>query len=173
MVGLSRMAPVLGLAAVLVLAGCGSTVPSASAGSGGPTSAPASPTGATSSQGATPGATAGAVAVDLVFSGARSFVAKGSAGQCNLGHDSAGAVRLFGFGATEADYAGLGEGFYIDENTLPTAKDTATIKWLVDGTTGFLETLVKGIAPDHKSMTLDVDLVSSETVHVAGTIACP
>ncbi|MEO8469180.1 MAG: hypothetical protein ABI573_05885 [Chloroflexota bacterium] len=173
MVGLSRMAPVLGLAAVLVLSGCGSAAPSAPTGSSGPSSAPASPTGATASQGATPGPTVGTVAVDLVFSGARSFVAKGSAGQCNLGRDSSGAVKLFGFGATEVDYPGLGQGFYIDENTLATAKDTATIKWLVDGTTGFLETLAKGIAPDHKSMTLDVDLVSSETVHVSGTIACP
>lgn len=52
--------------------------------------------------------------VDLVLSGDFAVVAKGTAGQCTLGTDSAGNVA-FRFGAVEADYPGLAQGLYVWE----------------------------------------------------------
>ncbi len=109
-------------------------------------------------------------AVDLVLSGDFAVVAKGTAGQCTLGTDSAGNAVNFGFGAVEADYPGLGQGLYVSEGN----DGYVTIKWLVDANTAFLNMRdIKGVSTDHHSITIDTDLGGGGNEHLKGTITCP
>lgn len=163
------------LIAMLALAGCASTTsPAASTNVTGSTaqSATAGSSSAASVAPSAPRATK--PSVDLTFTGALAFAAKGSAGQCTLGKDAAGNVVSFGFGAVEADYPGLGEGFYVSES------GSVTIKWLVGAGQGYLEIAggsgagVMAVSADHHSITLDTVLDGSPAPeHVAGTIVCP
>ena len=155
----------------LALAACSSTPASSSAasaqaslGGGGPVAASTAPT-------ATPAPSKGTVAVDLVFTGTLPLTAKGSAGQCTLGHVLADGSILFGFGATEADYPGLGQGIYLNEEP-----GSLTLKWLssvVPSLTFLTEGQGFTYSSDHKSITIDADLQSNVPEHMKGTISCP
>ena len=145
-------------------AGSRATSPQASVGGGG-------------SLAATPGASAAGISVDLVFSGTLSFVAKGSAGRCSGVTRSDGSVS-FGFEATEADYPGLGT----DYSMANLQGDYVDIKWLVDATTAYGESLETPIvlSADHHSVRIDGDLAPGSVgggpvagpEHVSGTITC-
>ena len=109
--------------------------------------------------------------VDLVLSGDFAVVAKGTAGQCTLGQDSAGNAASFGFGAVQADYPGLGQGLYVSEGK----NGFVTIKWLLDASTGLINAAdQQGVSADDHSITIDVDLAGGTVKeHIKGTIACP
>jgi len=114
----------------------------------------------------TPEATAALPTVDLTFSGPFAFTAKGSTGRCDLGKDSTGAVTTFGFQATDADYPGLGDGFFVSE-----ASGGSVVLKLLAGSGGLNTGQGVTVSPDHKSATLDADLGNGE--QVAGSIVCP
>ncbi len=139
-------------------AGSTATSPHASVGGGGSTAPTSTPTAA-------------AVSVDLVFTGTLPLTAKGSAGQCTLGHSLADGSILFGFGAKEADYPGLGDGIYLNEEP-----GSLVLKWL-SSVVPSLTFLTDGqgftYSSDHKSITIDADLQSNVPEHVKGTINCP
>lgn len=169
----ARRNPRTMLATLVVIAGV-----ALSACSGNPTSSGAasvggggSPTGSAAPT-ATTAASNGTLAVDLVFTGTFPVTAKGSAGQCMLGHNTADSSILFGFGATEADYPGLGDGFYVNEDP---GSHRLVLKWLKPP--GFLENLTEGqgftYSSDHKSITIDVDLQANDPEHLSGTVSCP
>lgn len=156
------------LIAGLALAACSTTPASSSA-----PSAQASVGGGGSVASTAPAASTGDVAVDLVFSGTVSVTAKGSAGQCTLGHSTADGSVVFGFGATESDYPGLEQGFYVNEDV---GSHRLELKWLssaVPSVSDRAEGEGFTYSSDHKSITLDVDLDSSDPEHVKGTISCP
>lgn len=167
-------------AGILVAAALGAC---ASPSAGGPTGAPASSV-ATAGP-ASPGATAGAgtaappatakpakvPSVDLVMSGVASITLHGTAGTCTIG-TMGGTPTKFGFQAVEADYAGLGNGLYIEEGN----GGYVTIKWLPNATIGYINIAdIKGaVSADHLSITLDHDIKGSPGVeHLKGTITCP
>lgn len=161
----------------LALAACSSTPASSSAasaqasvGGGGSVAASTAPT-------ATPAPSKGTVAVDLVFTGTLPLTAKGAAGLCTLGHNSADGSILFVFAATEADYPGLGQGLYLNEDI---GTHRLNDKWLtVAGGPGYVGYVTEGqgvtYSSDHKSITIDADLNTGNqpTEHVKGTISCP
>lgn len=155
------------VAVAVFLAACSASAsPGASTAASGPAGA------STAASAAVPSAGTSTVSVDLVFSGVRSVVAKGSAGQCDLGKDGNGTAINFRFGATEADYPGLGDGFFVAEDTPP----YTTLKWLLDGTNAFLNMadVVGAVSADHHSVQLDNDIEGGlGIVHVKGTIQCP
>jgi hypothetical protein len=133
-----------------------------------PTTSVASPASETVAP-ATKAPSAAAV-VDVDLTGWKTVAMHGSAGHCMLGMNGGKAVA-FGFQALEADYPGLGNGIYISEDS----QGYATIKWLPDSATGFINIKdVSSVSPDHHSITLDVDLGGGPaTEHMKGTIACP
>lgn len=154
---------------IVAVAACSSSAPSSSPESSSPGSAAQG--GSTTPATASPSPDKATAVVDLTFSGPLSVVAKGTAGQCTLGRDSAGKVSLFGFGATEADYAGLGQGFYVSE-----AGALVNIKWIVDAKSAFLNFVdIDAISADHHSIQIDSDLgrTLGKEEHVKGTIICP
>lgn len=158
---------------MLALAGCATTgSPAASTNVTGSTAPSATQAATSQAPAASSAPTTSKPAVDLTFTGVSSFVAKGTAGQCTLGKDAAGNVVNFGFGATQADYPGLGDGFYVSEGPA----GFLTIKWLASAGVGYLNfgDIVNAISADHHSVTLDADIKGSPgTEHVAGTIVCP
>jgi hypothetical protein len=149
-------------ALTLVVAACaGPAAPAVSSSASATASATSS--GAPSS---TPAATAALPTVDLTFSGPFAFTAKGSTGRCDLGKDSTGAVTTFGFQATDADYPGLGDGFFVSED----GGGSVVLK-LLAGSGGLNTGQGVTVSPDHKSATLDADLGNGE--QVVGSIVCP
>ena len=127
----------------------------------------------------TSGSGKGKPVVDLTFTGDVAATAKGSAGQCMLGHDSSGTVITFGFNAAGSDYPGLGNG-----GNLNFSEDAAThklsVKWLTSSTSGgtaWFGYMTGGatISPDHHSLGLDADLPETpgHPEHVRGAISCP
>lgn len=156
---------VVTMIAGLALAAC-STAPASSA--GGSAQASAGDSAVASARPST-----ASVSVDLVFSDAIDVVAKGTAGECTLGKDSAGTVTVFGFRALEADYPGLGQGFFVSEGN----GGYVTLKLLLDASTGYLNNadIVGAVSADHHSIQLDEDLAGgdAQTVHVKGSIVCP
>lgn len=176
------------IAAVAIVISACSTAPAVPAGSSALSASP--PAAATATTAPTPAASASAAAtpvppspapstkamaaVDLVFTGPIAVTAKGSAGQCSLGKDPAsGTVNAFNFGATESDYAGLGDGFYVSQG--PGAPDVE-IKWLAGPNAAFLgSSIMNVVSADHHSVQLDTDIQSGNmgTEHVTGTISCP
>lgn len=163
----------LTLFAGVALAACSSTPGSstgasaqASVGAGGSVEATAGPSASAAS--------GSSVAVDLVFSGTLPFTAKGSAGQCMLGTSSADGSVVFAFSATEADYPGLGDGFYLNGDA---ASSKLSEKWLSSEvpSVGDLPEGSFTFSADHKSVTLDADLPGGidKPEHLSGTIACP
>jgi hypothetical protein len=116
----------------------------------------------------TPTAATAKVSVDLVFTGSKPFVAKGSAGQCGA-HGG-------WFYATEADYPGFGIDFDLSFST----PVNPFIKWNLDAAGhGYSNQFPKsGIAlsADKHSVRFDGDLspsVGTGPEHVSGTITCP
>ncbi len=159
----------LTLFGVVALAACSSTPGSstqASVGAGGSLDATTGPSASAAS--------GSSVAVDLVFSGTLVFTAKGSAGQCLLGHSSADGSIVFGFSATEADYPGLEQGIYLNEDV---ASHHLAEKWLSSevASVGDLPEGSFTFSADHKSVTIDADLpgASDKPEHLSGTISCP
>jgi hypothetical protein len=174
------MAVVVAVIAAAALAACSSTPASstavsaqASVGAGG---SPGSASVASSAASAAP--SAGSVAVDLVFTGTKAFVAKGSAGRCIVVKRSDGTFS-FGFEATEADYPGLGTDYSM-ANLSGTSVD---IKWAVDATTAYFNAAETSIvlSADHHSVRIDGDLAPGQVAggppagpeHLSGTISCP
>lgn len=150
----------------LVLSAC-STTPASSA------PAAASPSAANPSVAATAVPSAATLSVDLVFSGTKSLIAKGTAGQCGSGRNVTDGSRIFGFGATEADYPGLGpNGFYLSEDT-----HGLSYKWFIDSGLAYAAYFPGGatLSSDHKSITIDADLggPAQPAEHLKGTISCP
>jgi hypothetical protein len=137
--------------------------------------------GAGGSVAATTGPSASAVsgssvAVDLVFSGTLAFTAKGTAGQCSLGHSTADGSVLFGFIAREADYPGLGDGLSVNENE-DIGGHRLILNWL-SAVAPARADLAEGqgvtYSSDHKSITIDADIGSTDKPeHLSGTISCP
>lgn len=200
-----RLSLVVGLAALLA-AGCAAAAPAApTPTAAGPTSSSAAtptPTGAstlspsgspTAAASATPGGTSqatpkpnAAAQVDLTFTGALPFTAKGTGGQCRLGTPSGGGLPSFGFEATELDFPGLGKSFSLAQFA---GSDYVDFKWLVDdnnayGQSGPIYTAGPNTiteAADHHSVTLDAQLSGLAPQgkpvpgpeHVTGTITCP
>jgi hypothetical protein len=77
----------------------------------------------------------------------------------------------FGFGATDGDYPGLGQGLYVSESG-----GFVTVKWLPDSKTGFINVadIKDATSDEHHTVTLDVDLGSgAKREHLKGTITCP
>jgi hypothetical protein len=123
---------------------------------------------------ATPAGSAGTVSVDLVFTGTLPLTAKGAAGQCTLGHSTADDSVVFGFQAIEADYPGLGDGLYLNEDI---GSHRLTLKW-ASAVAPSLADLAEGqgvtYSSDHKSITIDADIGSiDKPEHLSGTITCP
>jgi len=168
------MAP---LVVAFAIAGCSSP----SAGTSAPTlGAPASQSAA----GATPAATGPTATgppstpagsknptVDLTLSGWKSITMKGSAGTCQLATNG-GVPVGFGFVATDADYAGLGDGLYINGTGA-----SVSIKWYAPQNNGFVSgpaDKLGTVASDNRSIVLEGDLRGSPgTEHFSGTITCP
>jgi hypothetical protein len=161
----------------LALAACSSTPGSsttasaqASLGGGGSVAASTAPT-------ATPAPSKGTVSVDLVFTGTLPLTAKGTAGQCSLGHNPADGSVVFGFIAREADYPGLGDGLSMSENLDPSRAHRLSVVWLSPVAPSRAD-LAEGqgvtYSSDHKSITIDADIGSTATPeHLSGTISCP
>ena len=160
----------------MALAACngtpaGSTAASARAslGAGGSLAASTAPT-------ATPAPSTGTVAVDLVFTGTLPLTAKGTAGQCSLGHNPADGSILFGFIAREADYPGFGDGLSVNEGGDP-GSHRLILNWLsavAPGRADLAEGQGVTYSSDHKSITIDADIGSTGTPeHLSGTISCP
>lgn len=171
-----------GLFALALVAGC--AAPAAP----GPASTAIATTGVGGTAAATAAATSGPPAatapiqtplgaqtamVDLTFTGDISLVAKGSAGDCQLGEDAGGSVIGFGFTATDSDYKGLGDSFNITEDI---ASHKVSVKWVVAGTF-YAGVFASGVtvAPDHHSVTFDADIPAGvgRTEHLKGSITCP
>jgi guanyl-specific ribonuclease Sa len=160
----------------LALAACSSTPASSTAASAqasvAASGSPVASSAASSAASAAP--SAGIVAVDLLFTGTLPVTAKGTAGQCMLGHSTADGSVLFGFGAVEADYPGLAQGLYLNEDP---GSHRLILKWLAGGS--YLVDQAEGqgftYSSDHKSITLDLDLStgSQPKEHLKGTISCP
>jgi hypothetical protein len=116
----------------------------------------------------TPTAATAKVSVDLVFTGSKPFVAKGSAGQC-------GAAGGW-FVATEADYPGFGIGF---ELFFSPPYNIVNIKWVLDAGHAYSNQFPKSgivLSADKHSVRFDGDLAPSSGTgpeHVSGTITCP
>ncbi|MEP7041134.1 MAG: hypothetical protein ABI864_06120 [Chloroflexota bacterium] len=164
------------LIATLALAGCatsgtpaGSTAPSRS-------TAPSTTQAATPQTPAASSPTQAKPVVDLTFTGAFAFVAKGSAGQCDLGGDPAGGPVLFRFSTSASDYPGLTR-FYAFESHNDNAYSVLITLNTSDGdfggASGSVFAGVIAVSADHHSITLDTDLSPSGAEHVAGTIVCP
>ncbi len=167
---------VLAVLVVSAIAGCVSSTPASSS-----ATASGSAATATSSQLAqTPAASRSPTetVVDLVFTGTKAFVAKGSAGRCRTLTMSDGSVS-FGFEATEADYRGLG----LSYSMANLSGDYVDIKWVIDAQTAYgLPADGKAIlSADHHSVQIDTELSPGQTPgaplpgpeHVSGTISCP
>jgi hypothetical protein len=156
--------------AAVALSACSSNPTSSegtSVGGGGSSTASAAPT-------ATAAPSQGTLAVDLVFSGTLSLTAKGAAGQCDLGHSVADGSIVFGFHATDADYPGLEDGIYLNEDL---GTHRLNEKWLssVAPSVGSLPEGSVTFSSDHNSVTIDADLPGGieHTEHLIGTISCP
>ena len=160
----------------MALAACSSTPASSSAASaqasvgGGGSSASTAPT-------STPDPSKGTVSVDLVFTGTLPLTAKGTAGQCSLGHNPADGSVVFGFIAREADYPGLGDGLTMSENLDPSRAHRLTLVWLsvvAPSRADLAEGQGVTYSSDHKSITIDADIGRTDTPeHLSGTISCP
>ncbi|MGZ4209651.1 MAG: hypothetical protein ACXVQX_03560 [Actinomycetota bacterium] len=105
--------------------------------------------------------------VDLVFTGSHPFTAKGTKGTCGSGN-------VFSFGASEADYPGIGQSFSVTtfSNGYP------DIKWVFDSKVvyGTSAHPTYGYSADRKTLTYDDDLghpSSTGPEHIHGTITCP
>lgn len=140
------------------------------------TSAPAATSPAASQPVATFAATtkpAVSPTVDLTFTGDFPLVAKGSGGACHLGHGPDGAVTVFAFLASEADFPGLATSFDIEEDG---ASHQVSVKWVLADffIAGVFPSGVT-VAPDHKSVTFDADMPAGieRTEHLKGSIVCP
>ena len=111
--------------------------------------------------------------VDLTFTGDVPVVAKGSNGDCELGHGADGSVIGFGFLASESDYAGLGDSFNITEDL---ASHKVSVKWIV-ADTFFAGVFPSGVtvSPDHHAVVIDADIPAGvgRTEHLRGSITCP
>jgi hypothetical protein len=90
-----------------------------------------------------------------------------------LGHSTADGSVVFGFSATEADYPGLAQGLYLNEDV---GSHRLILKWLAPAVQA-LNDMTEGqgfsYSSDHKSITIDADLQSNNPEHVKGTISCP
>lgn len=163
-------------AAVVVMSGCASSsVPPGASTPTGNASQPAASSVASTEASAASGTTA----VDLVFTGSKPFVAKGSAGRCIIVPRSDGTVS-FGFEATEADYPGLGQSYSMAN----LSGDYVDIKWAIDGQAAYNRPSQGGsviLSADHHSVQIDTDLAPAGPAgaprpgpeHVSGTISCP
>ena len=155
----------------LALAACSSTPAGSTA-----ASAQAS-VGAGGSSAATAAPSLAGVSVDLVFTGTLPLTAKGTAGQCSLGHNPADGSVVFGFIAREADYPGLGDGLSMSEELDPSRAHRLNLNWL-SAVAPSRADLAEGqgvtYSSDHKSITIDADIGSTGTPeHLSGTISCP
>jgi hypothetical protein len=165
-----RMLAVMTLALPLLAACSSAGGPAATGGAPSGAAASSAPTDATATQAPTgaPATKAGGTGpvVDLTLSGWKSITMHGSAGTC------IGSAAGFGFQAVEADYAGLGDGFYITEG----GDGYTTIKWLAPGNYGFINIadIKDAVSADHKTITLDHDIKGGPgTEHIKGTVTCP
>jgi len=160
------------LMAGATLSACSSTPANSSAASG------QASVGAGSSQAATAAPSLAGVSVDLVFTGTKAFVAKGSAGRCIVVKRTDGTFS-FGFEATEANYPGLGTSYSMAN----LSGDYVDIKWAVDATTAYFNAAETSIvlSADHHSVRIDGNLAPGQVgggpaagpEHLSGTISCP
>jgi hypothetical protein len=105
--------------------------------------------------------------VNLRFSGPISATANGPAGQCHL-LEVDGQVTRFGFSSAEG--ADFGFGFTAAEE--PASLVTLTVT--SGGATYSVSGVAFAVSVDHRSITIDADLVGpTGTEHVKGTIGCP
>jgi hypothetical protein len=171
----------IGVALVISVAACGSaaspTIAPSTAAATAATTASTAPTAATTptlaptaAPSLAPTTAAALPAVDLIFTGTYSFIAKGSAGQCLNGP--------FNFQATEADYPGFGQAFEV-WNDATTGSD---LKWVGDTYAyGRAFTTVMSLSADGRTMQISGPLQPfgpaggplSGPESVSGSITCP
>lgn len=172
---MTNVAPLI-VAGALLLAAC-TAAPAAPVGtsaSSAPTTAGATPVAASAAVTPAPAASKATATLDvqLAFSGTVAITISGAVGMCTMGQHVDGSGAVFGYQATGADQANLGDGFFIDEDLANGTR--VAVKFLPpDGP--WFGYMPATFSADHHTMTLDTDLPvhPDKPEHVKGTITCP